>query len=202
MISALRGQVLTCSNQQVVVDVSGVGYQVFVTAATANHLSVGDSVFFHTTLVVREDSMTIFGFTDESELVLFDLLRSVSGVGPKSALSILSTLSVGQVKDAVSTENDSAFKAVSGIGPKTAKLIVVALGGKLGSVTSLGSATETASPDLTAVISALQGLGWPERQAIEAVKIAAAQIGGNPSADAVLRFALASLGAGKSVSGS
>lgn len=201
MIAALRGQVLSCSNNQVVLDVSGVGYQVFVTAQTARQMNPGDVVQFFTALVVREDSMTIFGFQDPLELDVFDTLRSVSGVGPKSALAILATLSVAQVQDAVATENDQAFKSVSGIGPKTAKLIVVALAGKFSGSTAI--AAQTGAPGaLTNVIAALEGLGWSERQAIDAVKTVSAQLGSAATTDAVLKNALALLGASKSVTGS
>jgi len=189
-----------------VLDVNGVGYQVFVTAQAAHSLSLGSRVTLHTALIVREDAFVLFGFESVEELELFDLLRSVTGVGPKSALAILSQLSVAAIRDAVLSETDATFKAVSGIGPKTAKLITVTLAGKLaGFATSGAQATgaqrTTPKVDLGNVIVALQGLGWSERQAAEAVRDAAEALGPSAGADALLRTALARIGATKTVSG-
>jgi Holliday junction DNA helicase RuvA len=115
-------------------------------------------------LVVREDALTIFGFLDVSQLEVFELLRSVNGVGPKSALAILAELSVDQIAQAVQQEADQVFKAVSGIGAKTAKLIVLTLTGKLASGVS-GQLV----PSSEAAVAGLVGLGWSERQAREAM---------------------------------
>jgi Holliday junction DNA helicase RuvA len=166
LIASLTGLVVSNSNGQVVVDVQGVGYLVHSTSATVGSISQGDSVNFHTSLVVREDAWTLFGFETRQELEVFELLRSVNGVGPKSALSILNQLSVEQIAQAVAEESDESFKAVSGIGSKTAKLITVTLAGKF---VSSGSNTSSASGSESAV-SALVGLGWSERQAREALQ--------------------------------
>lgn len=202
MIASLRGNVLTNNGQAVVLDVNGVGYLVNVTSATARELSIGEESFLHTSFIVREDSMSLYGFETQLELNLFDLLLSVSGVGPKSALGVLSAMTPGQIADAVAHENDAAFKAVSGIGPKTAKLIVVTLAGKLN---HLGTGSVSKHPvrkniDQASVIAALQGLGWNERQASEAVNAVFEEIGDEATTDSVLRFALAKLGSGKSMS--
>ena len=160
MIASLTGLVLSSSNGQIVIDVQGVGYLVHSTAQTVGSISEGVKVSFHTSLVVREDAWTLFGFRNKQELEVFELLRSVNGVGPKSALSILNQLSVEQIAQAVSEESDESFKAVSGIGSKTAKLITLTLAGKLvatGSKSTLSSTNESA-------VSALVGLGWSERQ--------------------------------------
>jgi len=133
------------------------------------------------------------------------LLRSVTGVGPKSALAILAQLSADQIRVAVQTENDAAFKAVSGIGPKTAKLISVTLAGKLKGVigaAAVAGATQSATADLTNIITALQGLGWSERQAADAVREVANSVGASATTDVILKAALARLGNSKSVSGS
>ncbi|MEO0049391.1 MAG: hypothetical protein RL556_723 [Actinomycetota bacterium] len=198
MIASLRGEVLANSGQALIVDVSGVGYQVFVTAETARKVTAGDSVFLYTALIVREDAFTIFGFLDNQELEIFDLLRSVSGVGPKSALGVLSEMTPDQVGIAVKSENDAAFKAVTGIGPKTAKLIVVTLTGKLNSF-GLGATSARVKTvlNLDSVVEALKGLGWAERQAAEAVQAAASSLGDSATADSLLRNALSRLGASK-----
>jgi Holliday junction DNA helicase RuvA len=160
VIASLTGLVLSSSNGQIVIDVQGVGYLVNSTAQTVGSISEGDRVSFHTSLVVREDAWTLFGFRDKQELAVFELLRSVNGVGPKSALSILNQLSVEQIAQAVSEESDESFKAVSGIGSKTAKLITLTLAGKL---VAKGSKSASSSTHESAV-SALVGLGWSERQ--------------------------------------
>jgi Holliday junction DNA helicase RuvA len=166
VIASLTGLVLSCSNGQIVLDVQGVGYLVNVTAQTAGSVTEGKSVSFNTSLVVREDNWTLFGFETRQELEVFELLRSVSGVGPKSALSILSQLSVEQISQAVSDDSDESFKAVSGIGSKTAKLITLTLAGK---IVGSGSISNTAKFSESAV-GALVGLGWSDRQAREALQ--------------------------------
>ncbi|CAB4629534.1 unannotated protein [freshwater metagenome] len=165
MIASLTGKVLASSNGQVVVDVHGVGYLVHTTTGKTPRLSVGATATFFTSLVVREDALTIFGFLTTDELDAFELLRSVNGVGPKSALAILAQLSVDKVSQAIADESDATFKAVSGIGAKTAKLIVLTLAGKM-------IAGGSASPEprgFESAVSALVGLGWSERQARESV---------------------------------
>ena len=131
MIASLTGTVQSSTLNSLVLDVSGVGYLVQVTPSLALSVKVGDSLALVTAFVVREDAFTIYGFASNEELQTFDLLRSVTGVGPKSAMSIIHQLGVEALSQAVATEDDSAFKTVSGIGPKTAKLIVVTLAGKL-----------------------------------------------------------------------
>lgn len=165
MIASLTGLVLSCSNGQVVVDVRGVGYLVHTTSQTSVSLSSGQNVSFHTCLVVREDAFTLFGFLVRAELEVFELLRSVNGVGPKSALSILNQMSVEQIAQAVDQESDAAFKAVSGVGAKTAKLITLTLSGKMSPPASSGAL----SSQVESSVSALVGLGWSERQARDTI---------------------------------
>ena len=165
MIASLTGMVLSSSNGQVVIDVTGVGYLVHTTSSTVASLSEGQKTSFYTSLVVREDAFTLFGFVSRSELEVFELLRSVNGVGPKSALSILNQMSVEQIAQAVSEESDAAFKAVSGIGSKTAKLITLTLSGKMQAPATKGAPASQSEK----TVSALVGLGWSERQARDAV---------------------------------
>jgi Holliday junction DNA helicase RuvA len=202
VIASIRGSVLTRSQQQAIIDVSGVGYLINITPGTSNLLKLGSEISLFTSMIVREDAMTLYGFTDSFEQILFDLLRSVTGVGPKSALGILSSLSTEQIQLAVATEDDAAFRAVTGIGPKTAKLITVTLAGKLQSQSASTMDAPSRRTDLTSVIEALIGLGWPERNAAEAVREANSSLGQGSTRDAILRFTLTRLGAGKSVSGS
>lgn len=187
VIASLRGTVLSSNLNSVVLDVSGVGYLVQVTPALALSVVKDQKLELVTTFIVREDAFTIFGFTSQEELSAFDLLRSVSGVGPKLALSIIHQLGVESLQNAVASDDDAAFKSVSGIGPKTAKLLVVSLAGKLGGTVS-GKAPNT---DVD-IVSALVGLGYQTKVAEEAVK---AVRSANPAAtnEFVLRTALQSL---------
>jgi Holliday junction DNA helicase RuvA len=199
VIASIRGTLTSRSSSQLVVEVNGVGYLLNVTGATAAKLGVGDSVSLFTELVVREDAMTLFGFTSILEQEIFALLRSVTGVGPKSALAILGTLSTAEIASAVALDNDAAFKAVSGIGPKTAKLITVTLAGKLSHlVFAEGASATPAQSDFSSVVEALTSLGWPEKSAQEAVREAAASIKVGEGRDMVLRLALSKLGNNKS----
>jgi Holliday junction DNA helicase RuvA len=204
VIASLTGTVQSLALTHAVIDVSGVGYFVAITPATSQTLRVGSAAMLHTALIVREDAFSLFGFATTDELEMFDLLRSVTGVGPKSALAILAQLSADQIRVAVQTENDAAFKAVSGIGPKTAKLISVTLAGKLKGVigtAAVAGATQNAAADLTNIVTALQGLGWSERQAADAVREVANSVGAAATTDVILKAALARLGNSKSVSG-
>ncbi len=171
MIASLRGTLIALAGSRAVIDVSGVGYAVALTERHARELRISDTVRLHTALVVREDDMSLFGFADEVELGLFELLRTVSGVGPKSALGVLGEMTPDAIARAIAADDDAPFRAVSGIGPKTAKLIVVTLAGKL--VAPVGTAPAASSPAepaavTTSLIAALTGLGWPERTALEA----------------------------------
>ncbi|MET0976010.1 MAG: Holliday junction branch migration protein RuvA [Leifsonia sp.] len=172
MISSLRGTVLSALGGTVVLEVGGVGLSVLTTPAAALSVRIGDEARLLTTLVVREDSLTLFGFPTAEELSVFEVLMGVTGVGPKSALGVLAVLTPDQIARAVATEDDAAFRKVSGIGPKTAKLIVLSLTGKV--LVAPGSAT-TAAPVAApssicySVLAALVGLGWSERVAAQAV---------------------------------
>ena len=195
MIASLRGTVLSVRDNTCIVDVNGVGYAVNITPAHKFSLTVGADHTFLTSLIVREDSMTLFGFENPESLELFELLLSVSGVGPRSALAVLAEMSPAEILTAVVNEDDSAFKKVSGVGPKTAKLIIVQLAGKLTALShaeNVSVSSPAASPIAISVVQALVGLGWNEKVAKEAVD---ALDSTNPSATtaSVLKDALASL---------
>ena len=171
MIASLRGTLIARAGSRVIIDVAGVGYAVAVTERYARELRSGDTVRVHTALIVREDDMSLFDFADEVELGLFELLRTVSGVGPKSALGVLGEMTPDQIARAIAEDDDVPFRAVSGIGPKTAKLIVVTLAGKLAAPSGASeSAPQTAAPAAVtmSLVAALTGLGWPERTALDA----------------------------------
>lgn len=198
MISSLRGRVLHVDAESAIVEVGGVGFSVAVTAQVARALHPGDETLLHTNLVVREDALSLYGFAERDELDTFVLLLSVSGVGPKSALGVLSALSVSQIAEAVATEDDAPFRRVSGIGPKTAKLIVVQLAGKLHAPAVATSPAGGAGQAAIAgqVVAALVALGWSERVSAETVHEIAgdAEASDLASVPALLKLALAQLG--------
>jgi Holliday junction DNA helicase RuvA len=148
-------------------------------------------------MIVREDGFSLFGFPNSVDQKIFDLLRSVTGVGPKSALAILSAMSVDQIISSVANEDDASFKQVSGVGPKTAKLIVLTLAGKLGVTSAI--TPKTNPTELALVVSALAGLGWNERVAQDAAQQSIRQLGSQATTNELLKDALSRLGTSKSV---
>ncbi|MFP3465527.1 Holliday junction branch migration protein RuvA [Leifsonia sp. SIMBA_070] len=199
MISSLRGTVLSASGGTAVIEVGGVGFALQLTPEHVLSLRVGEETFLHTSLIVREDALQLFGFADREQLEVFELLNGVSGVGPKSAIGVLSVLSPDDIAAAVTADDDAPFRKVSGIGPKTAKLIVVSLTGKLAAVRRPAPVAKTSGspssvPD--SVLVALVGLGWPERVAAEAVSdvVSDTDEKQRDTVQALLRLTLARLG--------
>jgi Holliday junction DNA helicase RuvA len=201
VISSLRGTVLAVSGGTAVIEVGGVGLSVQLTQDHALSLRVAERAFMLTSLIVREESLSLFGFVDKEQLEVFDLLMGVSGVGPKSAMGVLSVLSADQIATAVAADDDAVFRKVSGIGPKTAKLIVVSLAGKLvpPRAARAGAAPAPSSSLSESVLIALVGLGWPERVAAEAVSEAIAESAEaeRTTVPALLRLTLSRLGPGQ-----
>lgn len=198
MISSLRGRVLHVDAESAIIEVGGVGFTVAVTAQVSRALHVGDETQLHTTLIVRDDALSLYGFAEREELGVFTQLLSVSGVGPKSALGVLSALTVAQIAEALAAEDDAPFRRVSGIGPKTAKLIVVQLAGKLHVAVGVAAPAAGAPAGAVAaqVVAALVALGWNERVSTEAVAAVtdAATPAHRESVPALLKLALAQLG--------
>ena len=131
MISLLNGTVRSIALDKAIVEVGGVGLSLSITQKTASQLNIGVPAQFFTTLVVREDSLTLYGFLEDGERILFELVQTVSGIGPKVALSIVSALSPAQLAIAVSQEDISAIEKVPGIGRKGAQRLILELKGKL-----------------------------------------------------------------------
>jgi Holliday junction DNA helicase RuvA len=202
VIASLRGTVLSVREGVCVLDVAGVGYAIHVTPALASQLESGLEYRLDTSMIVREDAITLYGFDSAEAKELFEICLGVTGVGPRSALAILSLLSPAQVLSAVLAEDDTVFRQVPGIGPKTAKLITVQLAGRLHSLTASveplpasAGASPQAPTTTDSVVQALVGLGWPERAAREAVE----SVGESAQQDApgaLLRQALALLARG------
>jgi len=198
VISSLRGLVAARTGSDLVLEVNGIGYRVSVPDRLALALAVGEEALVYTAMVVRDDQVALFGFDSSDELAMFELLRGVSGVGPKSAMAILGQLSSDDIYDAVAHEKDGVFRAVSGIGPKTAKLIVLSLHGALDKVphrASSPSSNRVEEAVKQSVVKALVGLGWSERVAKTGV---AEALEGSPEktvdANTLLRQALTILG--------
>src|ERR1700679_2578357 len=200
MISSVRGTVLAIAGPAVIIEVGGIGLSIQVTPQHALSLRVGSEASVRTALIVREDDLSLFGFVDADELTVFDALRGVTGVGPKSAMGVLAAMSPGEIANAIAREDDAAFRKVSGIGPKTAKLIVVSLAGKLAiAPPSSGSSRTPVQGVEQSVLVALVGLGWNERAAGQAVDeaVAGATQSERESVPALLRLALNRLGPGQ-----
>lgn len=197
MIASLNGKVIALEPGSAIIDVSGVGYLVSITVPTSKLLSLDASIHLFTTMIVREDGFSLFGFLNSVDQKIFDLLRSVTGVGPKSALAILSVMNVDQIISSVSNEDDASFRQVAGVGPKTAKLIVLTLAGKLGVPSAI--TTKTKPTELALVVSALAGLGWNERVAQDAAQQSIRQLGSQATTNELLKDALSRLGTSKSV---
>ena len=140
MISLVNGVVRSIALDKVIVEVGGVGLALAVTPKTSAQLNIGVPVQLFTTLVVREDALTLYGFLEDGDRVLFELVQTVSGIGPKVALSIVSALSPSQLAIAISQEDISAIEKVPGIGRKGAQRLILELKGKL---TDFGTTSKT-----------------------------------------------------------
>ncbi len=196
MISSVRGTVLAIAGPAVIIEVGGIGLSIQVTPQHALSLRVGSETSVRTALIVREDDLSLYGFVDADELTVFDALRGVTGVGPKSAMGVLAAMDPGEIAQAITRDDDNAFRKVSGIGPKTAKLIVLSLAGKL-AIAPKGSTSSRSSHSVEeSVLVALIGLGWNERAASQAVDEAmtGATAAEREAVPALLRLALTRLG--------
>lgn len=210
MIASLSGTVQAVSTGSVIIAVSGVGFEVLATPDTLARLQVGSEAFLHTALVVKEDSLTLFGFAQAEEKSVFNILLTVSGIGARTALTILSVLPPNELRAAIANKNEGALTRVPGIGKKSAQRLILEIGTKLGpALAGAGStgASVAAGSDAGAssggavqdadVLTALVNLGWPERLADEAIKqahTAAAEQGTSLSVPELLRNALRVLG--------
>jgi len=160
MISLLNGTVRSIALDKAIVEVGGVGLSLSITQKTASQLNIGVPSQFFTSLVVREDSLTLFGFLEDGERALFELVQTVSGIGPKVALSIVSALSPAQLAIAVSQEDISAIEKVPGIGRKGAQRLILELKGKLSDFGTSTKSTHHQPAWREKLTSALVSLGF------------------------------------------
>lgn len=184
MIELLSGKVVRLSTDSLTLIVGGVGFRVTITPRFSLKLRLQQDLELVTKLVVREDDLSLFGFENSAEQEAFDLLCTVSGIGPKLAMTVLSGMDAQQIANAVNSQDDAAFKAVSGIGPKTAKLIVISLANKVG--------LSSSSPR-SKVLEALLQLGTDEVLARDILT----QLPDDLDNSAALKAALALLGKSK-----
>jgi Holliday junction DNA helicase RuvA len=159
MIAILNGRVLEIYPDSLVMGVGGVGLQVFVPSALRERLRPGDELFLHTYLVVRQDALALFGFETREEREIFILLLGVDGIGPKSALAVLSSLSPDAVRRAVFHEQPEVFTRVPGIGKKTAQKILLQLQDRIPALSGLEAIVPYSDIDAE-VMDALTALGY------------------------------------------
>lgn len=163
MISSISGTVKSTSINSLVVEVGGVGLLLQVPTRTASQIQVGQQVSFHTYLIVREDALTLYGFTEILDRDFFELLLSVTGIGPKVAQSILATNSASLIASAIISSNLKALEAVPGLGKKGAQRLVLELKEKVAEFAI--SESDSDSTVTKQVENALQGLGYSSKEA-------------------------------------
>jgi holliday junction DNA helicase RuvA len=159
MIASLHGRATDKGSDYVILEIGGVGFQVFVPSPQIEEIRIGETVFLHTYLVVREDSLTLFGFSTAEEREFFNLLLGVSGVGPRIALATLSTLNPDAIRRAVFSEQPEIFTRVPGIGKKGAQKIALHLQDRIQAVDGLEPMAAMDDVD-TQVLEALVALGY------------------------------------------
>jgi Holliday junction DNA helicase RuvA len=202
MIAFVRGTVAQLGLTSVVVDLGGVGLELACTPATLATLRTGAEATLPTSMVVREDSMTLFGFLDDDERTLFELLQTASGVGPKLAQAMLAVLPPDDLRRAVTTEDVKSLTRVPGIGQKGAQRIILELKDRIGAPTG-GAHVAAVVPHQAEpawrlqVREGLVGLGWSAKEAERAVDIVGDSVdegaGPTPDVASLLRAALRTL---------
>jgi len=166
MIAQIRGIVVEKNDRSVVVETGGIGYRIFVATPAASALKEGSEASFFTYLAVREDAMDLFGFLTRDDRALFEHLLTVSGIGPRSAMNILSSSGAEIIRRAIISQDANYLTKVSGIGKKTAEKIVLELKDKIGGITEAESGT-TAEGE---ALDALESLGYPIRDTRDIVR--------------------------------
>lgn len=198
MIAALRGEVLSIGLDHAVIDCAGVGYKILATPPTLGSLQRGEQASVLTTLVVKEDSMTLYGFRDTADREMFHTLQGVSGLGPKLALAALSVMGASELAQAISSGDSKTLQSIPGVGKRMAERLALELKDKVAGFApapaqSAGEQATASGPVVEEVTEALLGLGFTEKAARPVVAAMAAE---NPDAEnsTLLRAALAQLG--------
>jgi holliday junction DNA helicase RuvA len=196
MIAHVRGRVAAVTLSSAVLEVGGVGLELMCTPGTLATLRTGAEAMLPTSMVVREDSLTLFGFADEDEKSIFELVQTASGVGPKLAQAMLAVLSPDGVRTAIALDDVKTLTKVPGIGQKGAQRIILELKDRIGSPTGRGPGAlpvAAAAPWRDQVAQGLVGLGYNAKDADNAVDAVADQAGDVPDIGSLLRAALRSL---------
>jgi Holliday junction DNA helicase RuvA len=202
VIAFVRGEVAALTLTSAVLEVGGVGLELMCTPNTLAELRVGQVAALPTSMVVREDSLTLFGFADDDEKQVFELVQTASGVGPKLAQAMLAVLAPDAVRRAVASDDVRTLTAVPGIGQKGAQRIILELKDRIGTPSSSGATAaraRTAEPWRDQVQQGLVGLGWSAKDADRAIEAVADQVAtsstpdGSPDVAALLRAALRAL---------
>ena len=198
MVSYIRGELVAVEEEKVIVDVNGVGYGVYMPVQSMNYLpSLGEDVKLHTYMNVREDAIQLYGFLTKDDLKVFKLLISVSGIGPKGGLSILSYMSPDDLRFAVMANDAKTISKAPGIGKKTAEKLIIELKDKLNIEDVLNSVSQTSSVSVpvnssneiqSEAVQALVALGYGSTDAMKAVK--KVELNENSTVEDVLKLAL------------
>ncbi|WP_448750645.1 Holliday junction branch migration protein RuvA [Actinomyces sp.] len=192
MISRVLGTVAQVGVDDVVVVYGGLGFKVFIVPPLASELHKGDEIELYTHLIVREDALTLYGFKTEEERKVFEILMSVTGIGPRIGLAALSVFSPNDLRRAVADQDTATLSRIPGVGKKVASRMLVELGDKLGLPAQLPEASAPSAGVVEAEVkAALIGLGWNEAKAESVLS----ELGGNGlNASDLLRAALMKLG--------
>lgn len=201
MISYIRGKVLEITAETAIVDVGGIGYEPYCSGGAFRKITVGEQVELYTYLQVKEDGVTLFAFGNPQEKQLFLKLTSVSGVGPKMGISILTGMTAQEVVEAIATADVKRLSAVKGMGKKTAEKIILELHGKISAAEVMNAGADAfekavqqtaqvnkLSQEDDEAVSALMGLGFTRNESVQAVKRAHDM--GATSVEEIIRKAL------------
>lgn len=195
MITFLKGTLTDALPTQAVIDVNGIGYEVLIPLSSFEKLpALGQAVTLKTQLVVREDSQTLYGFATDDERDLFKLIQSVSGIGPRLALNVLSGMSVVTFKGAIGAGDVKLLSSINGVGKKTAERMVLELKDKVGvavgAATPLGQAAAPRNKTIADAAAALEALGTKPAEAQKAAQAAQAMLGPKAAVEELVRAAL------------
>ena len=199
MIAYLRGRILAVTAETAIMDVNGIGYEIYCSGGAFRKITVGDVAELYTYLQVKEDGITLFGFESPREKELFLKVTSVSGVGPKLGVSILTSMSGDELATAIATADVKRLAKAKGMGKKTAEKIILELHGKISAAevmnaseevfeTKIKAAQEKVSAQDEEAISALMGLGFTKNESVQAVQ--RAKEAGAKTTEEVIRKAL------------
>lgn len=169
MISYLKGKILFKGLNFAVIEVNGIGFKVFVSPKNLDFLRIGQEIELYCHFALRQDAMELYGFLGRDELELFELLTSVSGVGPKAALKITSLGSLEEFEQAIEKNDHSFFRQIKGIGAKTIQKVILELSGKIEEFRNFSKDAKTLNTQDRAILDTLKSLGFRQSDALDAI---------------------------------